>query len=205
MISVLKEQMPDERLIKISKILSWILRHGVLELKLTFMPDGYVPLTEVLAVKNLIPYGVTEELIREIVRTDNKNRYSLLERDNGIWIRANQGHNSAVGNKLNDEVMLTPILEPLPVCVYGTTQKAWKTIQVEGLKPMSRKHIHFATSATADACGASMGISGIRPNAEVKIYIDMKSAMNDGIKFYASNNGVILTESPILPKYFFLR
>jgi RNA:NAD 2'-phosphotransferase (TPT1/KptA family) len=31
------------------------------------------------------------------------------------------------------------------VCVHGTTEKAWDIIQKEGLKPMTRNHIHFAT------------------------------------------------------------
>ena len=51
---------------------------------------------------------------------------------------------------------------------------------------MSRKHIHIAKSLSAK--------SGKRSNCDLIVYIDMKGAMADGIKFYESQNGVILTE-----------
>lgn len=54
---------------------------------------------------------------------------------------------------------------------------------------MQRKHIHFAKGTFKDRAV----ISGLRYNAEVHIYIDLKKALDDGIKFYESENGVILT------------
>ena len=63
---------------------------------------------------------------------------------------------------------------------------------------MKRKHIHIAESDDAK--------SGKRLTCNVKILINMELAMNDGIKFYRSENGVILTEGDqnglLLPKYF---
>jgi 2'-phosphotransferase len=50
---------------------------------------------------------------------------------------------------------------------------------------MTRQHIHFQSSNNA--------ISGIRHNSSVLIHIDMKLAMDNGIKFYMSKNGVILS------------
>jgi len=41
------------REVTISKCLSWILRHGAVELGLSIRPDGYVPLSEVLEVPNV--------------------------------------------------------------------------------------------------------------------------------------------------------
>lgn len=34
---------------------------------------------------------------------------------------------------------------------------------------------------------------GIRQSAQVLIYVDVRSAMGDGIKFYRSQNGVVLS------------
>ena len=50
-------------------------------------------------------------------------------------------------------------------------------------------------------------VSGARSSSDVLIYIDMPLAMSDGIQFFKSSNGVILTrglrDSGILPpKYF---
>ena len=54
-----------------------------------------------------------------------------------------------------------------------------------GLSKMKRNHIHFAKSYDIAA--------GIRKNAEVFIYIDVHNSILNGIKFYESDNGVILS------------
>jgi len=67
---------------------------------------------------------------------------------------------------------------------------------------MNRQHIHLSE----DFPGLKSVISGMRSNCEIAIYIDVKKAMLDGIKFYRSTNNVILSpgdESGFLkPKYF---
>lgn len=67
---------------------------------------------------------------------------------------------------------------------------------------MKRKHIHLAKGKLDDASV----ISGFRWDAEVHIYIDLAGALADGIKFYESENGVILTSGNekgyLEPKYF---
>ena len=54
---------------------------------------------------------------------------------------------------------------------------------------MSRHHIHFATGLPED----SGVISGMRRTCEVYIYIDGAKCSREGIVFYQSDNGVILT------------
>jgi 2'-phosphotransferase len=66
--------------------------------------------------------------------------------------------------------------------------------QLMKLNKMSRTHIHFASEPNA--------ISGFRASSSVLIHIDTVSAMSDGIKFFMSDNGVILSEGPIDLKYF---
>ena len=51
---------------------------------------------------------------------------------------------------------------------------------------MSRKHIHLAKSLDAK--------SGKRNNCNLLVYVNINDAMKDGITFYESANGVILTE-----------
>jgi 2'-phosphotransferase len=67
---------------------------------------------------------------------------------------------------------------------------------------MKRNHIHFAKGLPGD----SGVISGMRQNAEVRIYIDVAKAMNAGYEFFESSNGVILCpgdENGTLPSKFF--
>lgn len=66
---------------------------------------------------------------------------------------------------------------------------------------MKRQHIHFAKGDLDKSI-----ISGLRRDAEIHIYIDLNRALNDGLKFYESENGVVLTQGNekglLEPKYF---
>lgn len=66
---------------------------------------------------------------------------------------------------------------------------------------MRRKHIHFAKGSLEDASV----ISGLRRDSEVHIYINLAGALADAVKFYESENGVILTcgneKGYLAPKY----
>lgn len=56
---------------------------------------------------------------------------------------------------------------------------------------MSRNHIHFSTGLPEDKGGV---ISGMRNDAEIVIYVDIRKSLEDGTLWWISDNGVILTE-----------
>ena len=137
-------------------------------------------------------------------------------------IRANQGHSI----KVDTEGLLTPITPEannIPTTVvHGTDERAWPLIlKGGGLRRMTRTHIHFASGLPtgfkplASASGSSVEekkedsapvISGMRMSSTVLIYIDINAALAAGIKFFVSENGVILTEGNeqgVLPYEFF--
>lgn len=68
---------------------------------------------------------------------------------------------------------------------------------------MSRNHIHFSKGLPEDT--AADVISGMRNDAELLFYIDVQKSMNDGVEWWISDNGVVLTEGDkegrIGPKY----
>ncbi|MES9879779.1 MAG: tRNA 2'-phosphotransferase, partial [Sedimenticola sp.] len=70
--------------------------------------------------------------------------------------------------------------------VHGTTASAWATIRCDGLRPMGRRHIHFASGAGAK--------SGYRRSSEVLIDMDTPKILADGLVVHRSLNGVLLTE-----------
>ena len=103
--------------------------------------------------------------------------------------------------------------------VHGTTTKAWELIrQSGGLKPMTRNHVHFATGLPAEIAeidnekasevskGSAPVISGMRNSSTILIYIDIHKAISEGLKFWQSLNGVILSAGDetglIRTKYF---
>jgi 2'-phosphotransferase len=134
---------------------------------------------------------------------------SIPESDNpaDFLIRANQGHSI----KVDVEGLLTPITIAAgnvpETVVHGTDEPAWRLIlKSGGLRRMGRNHIHFASglpagfkslaidTASAEENEAAPVISGMRKNSSTLIYIDIQAALEAGINFYISENGVILTE-----------
>lgn len=184
--------------VSVSKALSSILRHNAVKRGLVVRPDGGVAVDQLLKLAEFSKIGLPD--LERITRTSDKQRFHLYEDEKTWFIKANQGHSQEVGNLIDDEKLLKPLAEALPVCVHGTTRKAWKVIQREGLKPMKRKHIHFASQIDPE-----LVVSGMRKSSSVHILVDMKRAIADGIPFFLSQNGVILSpgiNGCIPPKYF---
>ncbi|KII87268.1 hypothetical protein PLICRDRAFT_69694, partial [Plicaturopsis crispa FD-325 SS-3] len=173
-----------------SKKLSWILRHGAESEGLTMRPDGYVRVSELL--KNRKMRSLNFQQLEEIVKTNDKQRYSMLYEPDGTgsehswWIKANQGH-SLKAVKL--ELQEITSADEIPMAVHGTRKHAWRSIETQGLSRMNRNHIHLAQGV-----GGKNVISGMRKSSDVLIYIDVQKALNSGIRFFLSDNGVVLTE-----------
>jgi len=202
--------------VRISKALSYILRHGAEKEGLRMRKDGYIKVSDLLARPKL--RGVDFPLLEKLVKENDKQRYQLMfepstpaeqgdttiqtTSDGTWWIRANQGHTLRV-----EELELREIKSPdeVPVVVHGTTHEAWKSIEKEGLSKMQRNHIHMATGKLGDE-GVISGMRASHAKSGVLIFVDVSQAMEDGIKFFISANGVVLTsgnDKGILePKYF---
>ncbi|KAF1938589.1 hypothetical protein EJ02DRAFT_457776 [Clathrospora elynae] len=152
------------------------------------------------------------EALQTIPESDNPADY---------LIRANQGHSI----KVDTDGLLVPITEEAgnvpDTVVHGTDEAAWKLIMKSGgLRRMGRNHIHFAsglpsgfislnssTGSTEEKESAPV-ISGMRKNSSILVYIDIHAALAAGIKFFVSENKVILTEGNeqgFLPYEFFKR
>ncbi|CAN6469341.1 unnamed protein product [Victoria cruziana] len=194
-----------DRIDALGRLLTRILRHMASELNLEMGADGYVKVNDLLKL-NLKTYANvplrlhTVDEVQETVRRDNKQRFSLQEENGELLIRANQGHTLA---NIKSESLLKPILsaDEVPVCVHGTYKKNLESILQTGLKRMTRIHVHFSCGLPSDG----EVISGMRRDVNVLIFLDVAKALEDGMKFYISDNKVILTEGfdGVVPvKYF---
>ncbi|KAK2975304.1 hypothetical protein RJ640_015982 [Escallonia rubra] len=195
----------NDKIDALGRLLTRILRHMASELNLNMRSDGYVKVQDLLELNmktfaNIPLRSHTVDDIREAVRKDNKQRFSLLEENQELFIRANQGHTVTT---VETERLLKPILsaEEVPVCVHGTYKKNLKSILEYGLKRMQRLHVHFSCGLPTDG----EVISGMRRNVNVLIFLDVRKALEEGMKLYMSENRVILTEGfdGVVPvKYF---
>ena len=207
----IRKHVPDssqDEDVKLSKKMSAVLRHGIEKNGLSdvLRPDGYVPLSRLLRV---LPRGVSVDQIRHIVDQNDKQRFTISEKDGELFIRANQGHSST---GIDEEQLLERLDESKLLAigggraVHGTYRSAWPAIiSSGGLMPMSRNHIHLA----ADLPGESGVISGMRSSAQIHVWVDLLGASRAGVPFFRSANGVILTPghaaSRQLPSQFFVR
>jgi len=190
------DSLDNNNMSRISKRLSWILRHGAVDLGLKVNTDGSVLLDDILKMPDFKNVNVKD--IKKVVDNNDKKRFGLSEDpvNGSVRIRANQGHSHKVAEKIENDALLKKVTTPFPICFHGTYRKFAEKIKKTGLNRMGRKHIHLTNSLDA--------VSGVRSNVNALVYIDMAAAMNDGMIFYLSDNDVILTEGidgNIDPKY----
>ncbi|KAL1830234.1 hypothetical protein ACET3Z_008646 [Daucus carota] len=195
---------PD-KIDSLGRLMTWILRHTASKLNLEIRSDGYAKVQDLLkldlyTLADIPLHSHTIADVREAVMADKKQRFSLMEENGELYIRANQGHSLKA---VKTESLLIPIVsaEEVPVCVHGTYRENLQSILEHGLKRMKRLHIHFACGLPKD----NNVISGMRQNVNTLIFLDVKKALEEGMKLYFSENKVVLTEGfngVIPPKYF---
>ena len=169
-----------------SKFISLILRHKPETIGISLDEHGWADVQELITGINASGnHRLDADLLEEIVRTDEKQRYSFNE-DNTL-IRANQGHSIPVDVELTETV-------PPAILYHGTGEKYVASIDVQGLIPKSRLYVHLSSDAeTARKVGSRHG----RP---VIYMVDCAAMAADGYKFYLSANKVWLTKE-VLPRY----
>lgn len=180
-------QQNQNRNIELSKLLSWILRHGANEENLPIDTDGYIDVNDILKNRQFVSKKFSLNEIKVVVQNDKKQRFALdVMANGGFRIKANQGHSMS-----NVQMTMSVIDDAtkLPIAVHGTYYRFWDKIKAEGLKRMNRNHIHLTETEHF-----SGNVSGFRSSSEILIYINVSKAMSDGVVFYRSANNVILTE-----------
>ena len=167
----------SKKLEKISKFLSLILRHKPEEIGLILDKNGWADISQLIELSTAKGVVISEQTIFEVVATSDKQRFSIS--DDGLCIRANQGHSIAV------DLELKP-LQPPEVLFHGTATRFWASIASVGLSKMNRQHVHLTESVdSALSVGARYG----KP---VLLRIDAHKMSNEGHLFYRSENGVWL-------------
>lgn len=164
---------------RLSVFISLILRHKPDVIGITLDRYGWADVEELMAGINRTGRKIDRECLEEIVRTDEKQRYSFNE--NKTKIRANQGHSIPVDVELKE-------MTPPDILYHGTATKSLDGIHKEGIRSMSRLYVHLSKDfETAVKVGKRHGKC-------VVLKIDTKKMREDGIVFYLSDNGVWLTK-----------
>lgn len=170
----------NKSLTKKSRYLSMLLRHKPEKANLTMNSKGWVMVNQLLANTD-----IDMPLLKEVVATNNKKRFEF--NDDNTMIRASQGHSLKVD-------LGYPAKEPPEYLYHGTATKFLDAIHKDGLKPMSRHHVHLSTDKeTAKNVGSRHGKAVI-------LLVKSQEMFNSGKIFFISTNGVWLTES-VAPEF----
>ena len=167
-------------LTKTSRFLSLILRHQPEAIGISLDEHGWADINELIdGINKSGKYHIDMDILEEIVRTDNKQRYTISE-DKKL-IRANQGHSIPVDVELEEK-------EPPEILFHGTATRFMDSINKQGLLPQSRLYVHLSKDTeTAKNVGSRHGKPVIYAIKSGEMY-------RAGYKFYLSANGVWLTK-----------
>jgi putative RNA 2'-phosphotransferase len=163
-----------------SKFFSYVLRHNPEKLNLKLDDEGWINVdTFIKALRDHGWTDFTKDKLDHIVATNNKKRFAYS--DNGLKIRASQGHS------INIDLALQPQTPPDRL-YHGTVNKFMDSIKTSGLTKRSRQHVHLSRDVeTAQQVGSRRG----KP---VILTILAKEMHLTGYEFFVSDNGVWLTE-----------
>ncbi|MDY6622175.1 RNA 2'-phosphotransferase [Clostridioides difficile] len=164
---------------KLSIFISLILRHKPEIIGIKLDDYGYADVNELIEKTNNTGRNINIEILEQIVKEDNKQRYSFNE--DRSKIRANQGHSINIDVELKE-------LEPPEYLYHGTATRFLDNIKNEGIIKQSRLYVHLSRDIdTAIKVGKRHGTPVILKINTGKMY-------ENGYKFYLSENNVWLCE-----------
>lgn len=172
--------MGKDSLVRLSKLLSLMLRHAPQEFGLVLDAEGFAPLEDVLRAARTKLGAVTEADILQVVHTiePDKQRFSIVDGD----MRANYGHS------LTERIAHTPA-QPPELLFHGTHEAAVPIVLREGLAPMKRQYVHLTPDRElAVRVGARRG----KP---VILEVAAGAAHRDGHRFYRANESFWLADA----------
>ncbi len=173
------------KLKKISKSLSYVLRHRPESVGIKLSDSGWVDVDQLLDAFNQSGKKLTRELLEVVVAENDKQRFEFSK--DGTQIRARQGHSTDVD--LGYEAATPP-----DVLYHGTATRNLQSIEQNGLNKARRHHVHLSTNRKTMLDVAN------RHGKPVLLAIDAKRMHESGHQFFVTGNDVWLTDN-VPPQY----
>ena len=170
----------NAKLTTISKFMSLVLRHQPQKIGLELDAAGWTSVEKLLARSAAAGRVITRDELNEVVATSDKRRFALS--DDGLRIRANQGHSIDV------DLGLAAIAPP-EWLFHGTASRFVDSILQSGLERRSRHHVHLTEDAVV---GQAVGR---RYGKAVILRIAAGAMAAQGHAFFRSANDVWLVEA----------
>ncbi len=168
--------------VRISRRLSYLLRHNPEQFDIELDPQGFAVL-EAVSEK----LGISPDDIRSVVNDTSKRRVEI----EGERIRALYGHSVGIDLRL-------PPVTPPELLYHGTSWGLVREVMEQGLKPMGRLFVHLSeTEEEARQVGLRR-----EPNPAV-IHVHATRACEEGLEFYKPGDIYLVSDVP--PEYLTLQ
>ncbi|GFN30049.1 RNA 2'-phosphotransferase [Paenibacillus xylaniclasticus] len=166
---------------KLSKEVSYALRHAPWEYELELDHEGWVDVEQLLQALRFDNQWklVNEHDLSMMIKVSDKKRHEMM---NGK-IRALYGH--SVPQKIRKDVDTPP-----SILYHGTARHLVEHILLDGLRPMARQYVHLS----ADLDTAKL-VGKRKDSMPALLVIQAEKASNEsGIRFYRGNDVVWLAD-----------
>ena len=166
--------------LKLSKEVSYALRHAPWEYELELDDMGWVDINQLIVSFNECEewQGLNEQDLYEMIERSDKKRHEI---SNGK-IRALYGHS------IPQKIMKEP-KSPPEILYHGTARRFITAIKEKGLTPQNRQYVHLSFDIET-ACQ----VGKRRDSEPVILKIRALEAWNEGISFYCGNQKVWLAD-----------
>jgi len=173
--------LPERKRIRLSKLISGILRHFPEAFDIVLDEEGFVEIRELvekIRKKRKDLNWITVEDVLEVVRKDEKGRFEVR----GGRIRARYGHSVEIKAKYPED-------KSSKILYHGTSERSLEGIFREGIKPMKRKYVHLSVNFS-DAVEVGRRHGG----KTVILVIDAECLRRKGHKVLYASEKVRLTD-----------
>ncbi|CAE7257248.1 TRPT1 [Symbiodinium microadriaticum] len=178
-------ELSAERLFTLSKALTRLLRHKAEAEGLHLRPDGYFCLDALVQTREMRLLRAQPAELIQVVRQDEKQRYTLRHFDGAPYLRAAQGHSQYVSK---EHLMQRMRRRDLPPYLYhGTRAWNYESIARRGLLAGGpsgcRTDIHLVEHLPNSG---QKVLSGWRSNCELAIQVAPQAATSGGLRLELS-------------------
>lgn len=167
-----------ERVERLGKFVSGILRHFPDEFKLKIDENGWVDFESLVRVVEKKYKWANRWVLKALIYSDSKMRYELK----GDKIRARYGHSVEVA--LND----MPEFTEDTLYYSASEEEAIRLLEI-GIRPVNQTYVHLSTSLEK-----SVEVAVLRSKKPIIFEIDAKKAREEGIKIIKANDFIALAK-----------
>ncbi len=170
--------MDEKKIKKISKNLSYWLRHNPDDIGIVIGDGGWTDVKTLLKkAEPKLMFDFNE--LKKVVETSDKQRFAFS--DDFCEVRANQGHSIDVKLEFKE-------VKPPTFLYHGAPVKSVDSIMKTGLNKGKRHHVHLSPDKETAA------MVGARRGEFVILEIEAMKMRADGHKICMSDNGVYLVD-----------